>query len=102
MIRKFIAIAALCLASTMVFSTVAMAQPAPDICALDLSQPVTIDHALQTADMSCAMIADVATAVSIGPGDGEDVAAGPCSILAHATITTTGHRQHEDPGRCSV
>lgn len=99
MIRKLIAIAALCLASTMVFSTVAMAGPAPDICVLDLSQPVTIDHALVTADLSCAIMADVSiNGAGTSTGGDEDEAAGPLKLML-ATIDPSGPRPHFDPGR---
>lgn len=50
-IRKLIFAAALCL-GTIAFAPVAMADPVPDICVLDLSQPVTIDNALDTATMT--------------------------------------------------
>ena len=101
MIRKFIAIAALCLASTMAFATVAMADPAPDICVLDLSQPATLDLAINTAGMTCATLAavEVADAVPIMP-DGEDAVAGQCKLQTMPTLDFSSHRQHEDPGRC--
>ncbi len=99
-ITAFIGAAVLGLAM-MAFAPIASADPAPDICVLDLSQPVTLDLALDTADMTCAAMAvhDVASAVPIGP-DYEDVAAGPCIILAPSAFDFAGHRQHEDPGRC--
>lgn len=100
-IRAFVGAAMLCLA-TLAFAPVAMADPAPNICVLDLSQPATIDHIVGTTEMVCDVLAvDVAAAVPIAGGD-EDEAAGPCTPLAHATLTSTGHRQHEDPGRCSA
>jgi hypothetical protein len=102
MIRKFIAIAALCLASTTVFATVAMAAPAPDICVLDLSQPVTLDHAIVNADMSCAVLveASIMPAGTMPSGD-EDEAAGPLKLmLAHAN--PSGSRLHFDPGRAII
>lgn len=83
------------------FAPVAMADPAPDICVLDLSQPVTIEHAINTADASCvALVAvDVAYAVPIPAGaDADDLAAS--MITVHAELLDfAGHRQHEDPGR---
>lgn len=80
-----------------------MADPAPDICVLDLSQPVTLDHAINTADATCKPLAgvDVAAAVPILPGD-EDEAAGPCLVKPLAALDFASHRQHEDPGRCLV
>jgi hypothetical protein len=101
-IRAFLGAAVLGLAM-LAFAPIASADPAPDICVLDLSQPVTIDHALDTADMTCAALAavEVASAVPIGPGD-DDEAAGPCSILTPTAFDLAGHRQHEDPGRCLV
>lgn len=101
MIRKFIAIAALCLASSMAFATVAMADPAPDICVLDLSQPVALEHALDTADATCKLFSavDVAEVVPIAAA-GADLA--PCSklIVTANIVDPAGHRQHFDPGRC--
>lgn len=101
-ITAFIGAAVLGL-SMLAFAPVAMADPAPNICVLDLSQPVALDHAVKTAEMTCSGLAvDVAAAVPIVPGD-EDEAAGTCMIKAHATVLdVAGHRQHEDPGRCSV
>jgi hypothetical protein len=102
-IRAFLGAAVLGLAM-LAFAPIASADPAPDICVLDLSQPVDLDHAVGFADMSCAVLAtaDVASAVPIAPGD-EDEAAGPvCSTLAHATFTPRGYRMHVDPGRCLV
>lgn len=101
-IRKLVFAAALCLGA-LAFAPVAMADPAPDICVLDLAQPVTIDNAIDTAAMTCAAIEvqEVASAVPIGIGD-EDVAPGACSMLDPTAFTPRGHRQHEDPGRCLV
>jgi len=101
-IRAFVGAAVLGLAM-LAFAPIASADPAPDICVLDLSQPVTLDHALATADMTCAALqaVEVASAVAITPCD-EDEAAGPCSNLALSRLDFAGHRQHEDPGRCLV
>lgn len=78
----------------------AMADPAPDTCVLDLSQPATIDHALDAAEITCdALTIDVAAAAPIAGGD-DDEAAFTSMIMAPATFAPTGHRQHEDPGRC--
>ena len=88
--------------ATMAFAPMAaMADPAPDICVLDLSQPVTLDLALNTADMTCAAFAaaEVAYAVPIMPDD-EDAVAGQCKLQKIATLAVNSHRQHEDPGRC--
>jgi hypothetical protein len=83
------------------FAPVAMAGPAPDICVLDLSQPVTIDLAIDTAGMTCSVLGvEVASAVPIMPSD-ERGPAGLCMTKTHATaFDFADHRQHEDPGRC--
>lgn len=98
-IRAFVGAALLALCS-LAFAPVAMADPAPDICVLDLSQPVTIDHAINTADMTCAalVVAEVAYALPIAGGD-EDEAAGLPTKLISATFDFAGYRQHVDPGR---
>ena len=82
------------------FAPVAMASPAPDICVLDLSQPVSIDLAISTAGMTCAVVGvEVASALPIRPGD--DGPADLCMTKAHATaFDFAGYRHHEDPGRC--
>ena len=90
-ITAFIGAAALGLCM-LVFAPVAMADPAPNICVIELSQPVALDHAVKTAEMTCAVLAiDVAAAVPIMPGD-EDEDAGTCMVKAHATIVDyAGH-----------
>lgn len=96
----FIGAALLALCS-LAFVPAAMASPAPDICVLDLSQPVTIDLAIDTAGMTCSILGvEVASAVStMTGGDGDP--AGLCMTKAHATaFDFADHRQHEDPGRC--
>lgn len=102
-IGSMLAGAMLCL-GMLAFAPVAMASPAPDICVLDLSQPVTLDLVLDTADMTCLAV-DAVDAVDVVPimtGD-EHEAAFVSTTLAHATfIDFADHRQHEDPGRCPV
>lgn len=99
-IRSFIGAALLGLAM-MAFAPVAMADPAPDICVLDLSKSVTLDHTINTTGPACAVLAiDVASAVTIGPDDDDYEAAGLCSAKPLVTFAITSHRQHEDPGRC--
>ncbi|QDZ10536.1 hypothetical protein [Devosia ginsengisoli] len=84
------------------FTPVAMADPAPNICALDLSQTVTVDHAIGTSDATCAVLAVDVAAVPLMLGD-EDEAAGTCMTKSHAAVLDfAGHRQHEDPGRCVI
>lgn len=102
MIRKFIAIAALCLASTMAFATVTMADPAPNICVLDLSQPVTIDHAIAAPDLTCAVLVEASITAGTSPGGDEDEAAGPLKLLMLATADPLAPRLHFDPGRQSA
>jgi len=99
-ITAFLGAAVLGLAM-LAFAPIAMADPAPNICVLDLSQPATLDLAINAADITCAATAavDVAYAVPIMPGD--DEAAGLSMITANAELFDfAGHRQHEDPGRC--
>jgi len=101
-IRKLIFAAALCL-GTMAFAPLAMADPALDFCVLDLSQPVTLDLTIDTADATCALFSavEVAEAVPIMGAGGTGNAA-PCSKLfvTASTVDPAGHRQHFDPGRC--
>jgi hypothetical protein len=98
-IRSFIGAALLGLAM-MAFAPVAMADPAPDICALDLSTPVTVEFALETAASPCAVLAvEVASAVPIVP-DGEDEPAALCKLTSPAHLDFAGYRLHVDPGRC--
>ena len=99
-IRSFIGAALLGLAM-MAFAPVAMADPAPDICVLDLSPPVTVEFALETAAGTCAVLAvDVASAVPIGPDDDDYEVMGLCLAKPLASVAISGHRLHEDPGRC--
>lgn len=98
-IRSFIGAALLGLAM-MAFSPVAMADPAPDICALDLHPPVTVQHAIETADITCSVLAvEVAAVVPIAP-DGEDEPATVCSLSLPASTAFADYRLHVDPGRC--
>ena len=87
----------------MAFAPVAMADPAPDICVLDLSQPVTVDHAVRSADATCAVLAatKVVSGVPISP-DGEDEPIAACSPKSLANLDFATYRQHVDPGRCSA
>ncbi|WP_240233601.1 hypothetical protein [Devosia lacusdianchii] len=98
-IRAFVGAALLAL-GMLAFAPVAMADPAPNICVLDLSQPATADYGLDIAAPSCAAMAvDVASAVHIMGGD-QDVAAWSCENSISSVLDFAGHRQHEDPGRC--
>jgi hypothetical protein len=94
------ALLALC---TLAMTPVAMADPAPDICVLDLAQPVDFDQSIGTGDVTCSAIAvvELAAAVPISPGD-EDEAAGPGLVKRLAALDLAIHRQHEDPGRVLV
>ena len=87
----------------MAFAPVAMADPAPDICVLNLSQPVTVDHAVGIADAACAIrvATEVASVVPISP-DGEDEPIAACAPMSRANVDFATYRQHVDPGRCSA
>lgn len=102
MIRKFIAIAALCLAGVMAAAMPATAAPFDDVCVLDLSQPATVDYALGAphGDRCPAVVADVqASPRSLRGAQGEP-APDLCNI-AISTLPSPAYR-HEDPGRCLV
>jgi hypothetical protein len=98
-IRSFIGAALLGLAM-MAFAPVAMADPAPDICALDLSPPAILEYALEPAAINCSVLAvEVATAVPIAP-NGEDEPAAVCALTLPASTDFADYRLHVDPGRC--
>lgn len=100
-IRAFIGAALLALC-TLALAPVAMADPAPDICVLDLSQPVTLDHALDARQPTCdAAVLDVSEAVPILP-DGEDEPIAACVPKSLTHFDFASYRQHVDPGRCAV
>lgn len=84
------------------FAPVTMADPAPNICVLDLSQPVTVDHALDVTAPTCdAAVLNVSEAVPISP-DGEDEPIAACVPKSLAHFDFASYRQHVDPGRCSA
>lgn len=84
------------------FAPVAMADPAPDICVLDLSQPIDADHVLDMGVPTCsAAVLDVSEAVPIFP-DGEDKPIAACVPKGMASLDFATYRQHVDPGRCSA
>jgi hypothetical protein len=99
-IRSFIGAALLGLAM-MAFAPVAMADPAPDICALDLSPPAILEYALEPASIiTCGVLAvEVATAVPILP-NGEDEPAAVCALTLPSSTDFDDYRLHVDPGRC--
>lgn len=100
-IRAFVGAALLALCS-LAFAPVAMADPAPDICVLNLSQPDTIEHAIDTRAPTCdAVVLDVSEAVSIMP-DGEDEPIAACAPKSLTHFDFASYRLHVDPGRCSV
>lgn len=100
-ITAFIGAAVLGLAM-MAFAPMAMAldDPPPEICVLDLSQPVDLDQAVLTPDLICSAI-EVADAASIG-GDVGEAAPAHCMTIQKIALDFAGYRQHEDPGRCSA
>lgn len=101
-IRAFVgaAVAALCMLA--IAPAAYAVDPAPDICVLDLSQPVAIDHAIDARTPTCdAVVLNVAEAVPIMPdGDDEPIAACTPKSLTHFDFNS--YRLHVDPGRCSV
>ena len=102
MIRKFIAIAALCLVGSMASMVPATAAPFDDVCVVDLSQPATVDYALGIPDgEDCpAIVADVRLDMTSLGGDQGEAATALCSIASAPTVKLA--YRHEDPGRCSV
>ncbi|KKB09391.1 hypothetical protein [Devosia chinhatensis] len=104
-ITAFIGAAVLALCSlAMAPAVMALDDPPPEICVLNLSEPVALEHALFTDKASCAAvnIADVRLdPASTGGAQGE---ADPalCSITQMNALDLAGYRQHEDPGRCLV
>lgn len=97
-IRSFFGAGLLGLAM-MAFAPVAMADPAPDICALELSPPVTIQHAVETADITCSILAvDVASALPIAP-NGEDEPATAFALTLPSSTDFADYRLHADAGR---
>lgn len=91
------ALIALC---SLAMAPVAMADPAPDICVLDLAPPV--DHVYDAAPAaptcSSPFIA-VKPMASIKSGGDDDEAAGPAAGLVLIALDFTNHRLHVDPGR---
>lgn len=102
MIRKFIAIAALCLVGSMASMVPATAAPFDDVCVVDLSRPATVDYALGVPDgEDCpAIVADVRLDPTSLGGDQGEAAPALCSIASAPTVKPA--YRHEDPGRCSV
>lgn len=99
-IRSFIGAALLCL-GMMAFAPVAMADPAPDICMLDIAPAA--DHAYDAglAAPVCSvdvLAVQITAALSLG-GD-EDEAAGPCATAQSKPLDFAASRLHFDPGRC--
>ena len=100
-IRAFVGAALLALCA-LAFAPVAMADPAPNICVLNLSQPDTIEHAIDTRAPTCdAAVLDVSEAVPIMP-DGEDEPIAACVPKSLTHFDFASYRQHVDPGRCSA
>lgn len=102
MIRKFIAIAALCLVGSMASMVPATAAPFDDVCVVDLSQPATVDYARGIPDgEDCqAIVADVHVSPTSLGGDQGEAAPALCSKGSFSPVSLA--YRHEDPGRCSV
>jgi hypothetical protein len=98
MIRKFVAIAALCLVGFMAAAMPTIAAPYDDVCVLDLSQPADVLHVISPDGEDClAIVADVRLdPTSLGGDQGEDAPA-LCSIASFSTPLPA--YRHEDPGR---
>lgn len=102
MIRKFIAIAALCLVGSMASMVPASAAPFDDVCVVDLSQLAAVDYALGIPDgEECsAVVADVRLDPTSLGGDQGEAASALCSKVSFSPVSLA--YRHEDPGRCSV
>lgn len=82
------------------FAPAAMADPAPDICILEMTQPAGLDHVLVTAPAPCAaIVAEVA--ISVSPSGDKDEPAASCMTPKLTALDFAGHRHHENPGRCT-
>lgn len=101
-ITAFIGAALIALCS-LAMAPVAMADPAPDICVLDLAPPVdhVYDAAPAGAVCSSPFIA-VKPLASIMPGGDDDEAAGPAAVLMLIALDFANHRLHGDPGRALI
>lgn len=102
MIRKFIAIAALCLVGSMASMVPATAAPFDDVCVLDLAQPATVDYALGIPDgEDCpAIVADVRLDPTSLGGDQGEAAPALCATVQQNALDFAHYRLHVDPGRC--
>lgn len=101
MIRKFIAIAALCLVGFMAAAMPSVAAPYDDVCVLDLSQPADVLHVISPDGEDCPTIAaDVRVDPTSLRGDQGEAAPALCSIASFSTPMQA--YRHEDPGRCSA
>lgn len=102
-IRAFVgaAVAALCMLA--IAPAAYAVDPAPDICVLDLSHPIAVDHAVDLAGATCVALAatEVASVVPISP-DGEDEPIAACTLTSPTSFDFASYRLHIDPGRCSA
>lgn len=103
---RFLAGVLLCL-GMLAMSPVAMAQPLSsndhEVCILDLSQPATIDHAIDNGDLTCqvGLAAEVAAVVTPDlSSDVQGIAA--CTSADNAVLALASSRLHFDPGRCAI
>ena len=102
MIRKLCIVTALCIGALLA-TPAAFAAPPADVCVLDLSAGVPIDHGFNVAPTECAaVVAAVETVVLRTPGGEEDVDAG--QVLNHSRLPLDFgiSRQRFDPGRADI
>lgn len=98
-IRSFIGAALLCL-GMLALAPSAMADPAPDICILDINPAAdhVYDAAVAAPACSSAFLA-VQPVAWLSPGGDEDEAAGPSLSRLLIALDFAGPRLHFDPGR---
>lgn len=103
MIRKLIAIAALCLAGAMAAAMPATAAPYDDVCVLDLNQPTDVLHVISPDVGDCpAIVTDVRLDLTSFRSDQGEAAPALCATFQHNALDFASYRLHVDPGRCSA
>ena len=103
-IVAFIGAAALGLAM-LALAPVAMAldDPPPEICVLDLSAPVAVEHAFDVAKVSCPVVmAVVRVDPDISRGNLGEATPALCATVQLNALDFASYRLHVDPGRCSA
>ena len=89
MTAKVALVAVLCLTSTMPLVPVAVADPNPDFCVVDIFQSSTIADCADMMEIRCNVrgLEKVAPANRVWIGD-EDEAGSPCRLLSQTTFTS--------------